>query len=144
MACKQWLSDYVFKTYGYNVIFDQPNLSTNIQVRDFVTRMIIPELNAYIIIDSNDTKETIDIDIKKIVTAIARNTETCPICFLELKDLDCLICDTCLNSVCVNCVLTQCLHNKGQRICPLCRSIKGDQRPDYERIIKGQTSFFVK
>lgn len=144
MACKQTLSDYVLKTYGYNVTFDQPDVSATIQVTDFVTRMIIPELNAYIIIDSNDTEETVDIAIKQIITALARNPETCPVCFLELEELDRTICETCLNVVCLNCVLTLYLYGKGQRICPLCRAVKGVQRSDYEQIVKGQKSFYVQ
>jgi hypothetical protein len=144
MDCLYWLPNYVFTTYGYEITFDQPNLSADVHIEDFVTRMIIPELQAYVLIETDDTKDMIKDNIKKLFMAMTRQNDTCPVCFQDTNLLDNIVCDQCLNTVCANCFITQCLYDKGQRICPLCRFSTGIQRPNYERCIEGMVPFYVQ
>jgi hypothetical protein len=115
-----WLPHYVYKKYGYEITFDQPNLSSDIHVEDFVTRMIIPELKMYLIIEANETKAIIKNNIKKLITAMTRKSKSSPIC---------------LNNVCVNCFVTLSLYEREQQICALCRFTKGHEPWHYDMIV---------
>lgn len=144
MDCNQWLPDYMLTTYGHEIIFDQPDLDSQVNILNFVTRMIIPKLNAYVLILSTNTKEDIKDKIKTIFIAVSRRSEQCPICFNDARELDTLICKSCLNIICIDCCMQICLHNEGKLICPFCRAIKGEKRSDYDNITKGSLPFYVK
>lgn len=139
-----WLPNYVFKKYGYEITFDQPNLSTDIYIENFVTRMIIPDLQAYILIETDDTKAIIKDNIRKLFIAMDRQNAICPICFGDTNKSDNIVCEACLNIICLDCFVKIGLHNKGQHICPLCRFTKGNKHPHYHTTITGSLPFYTQ
>lgn len=142
MDCKDWLPDYVRQTYNCEIIFDQPDLKAQINMPDFVTRMIVPKFWGYILIGKYDTRDYIKDIIKKLFIANTRLSDQCPICFNDSGAK--LVCDSCLNAMCISCHTQLYLNNQGKVICPFCRSVKGDKRSDYVSFIDVCNVFYIK